>query len=299
MKKTAVLACCALGLLLSGCGSSTSEIQDQSETLMTIGDTTYTKGDVYELIKESDGPDLVLSMALTDIYDKEVPVTDEIKEEAQAQYDELAASNEDLEQQLTDAGYSGKDEYIENILIPNVQSKQLTLMYFKDNEDLIVSEYEPSIAQIIQCSSEENANEALQALKDGDDVEKVADQYASETASFTGSEQVVTTQSTTLPTRLIKSLSSAKEAGILDEIFVNDDETSWYVAVLVSNNYEDNVDQYVDALSSNSTLAKEVVVSYLTKYGFEVHDQYLFDYFKANNPEYLVTRPDLSASDDD
>jgi foldase protein PrsA len=293
MKKLA----CALvfcSLLLAGCGRSQSEIQDQNETLMTIGDTTYTKGDEYELIKNSEGTDLLISLALTKIYDTEIGRTDEIEQEAQEQYDELAEANENFEDQLKAAGYEDGQQYIDNILIPSIQSQKLTEKYFEINETAIKEEYKPSIAEIIQCDDEETAQKALDAIKDGTSVEDAAEKYASETASFTGSEQVVTTLNTTLPTRLINSLFDATEDGVIDEVFVNDDETSYYVAVLVSNDYSENISEYVTSLSSNSDLAKEVVIYYLSEYSFEVHDQYLFDQLKLNNPEYLVTRPDLS-----
>jgi foldase protein PrsA len=293
MKKLA----CALvfcSLLLAGCGRSQSEIQDQNETLFTIGDTTYTKGDEYELIKNSEGTDLLISLALTKIYDTEIGRTDEIQEEAQEQYDELVEANEGFEDQLIAAGYEDGQQYIDNILIPSIQSQKLTEKYFELNETAIKEEYKPSIAEIIQCDDEETAQKALDAIKDGTSVEDAAEEYASETASFTGSEQVVTTLNTTLPTRLINSLFDATEDGVIDEVFVNDDETSYYVAVLVSNDYSENISEYVTSLSSNSDLAKEVVIYYLTEYSFEVHDQYLFDQLKLNNPEYLVTRPDLS-----
>ena len=41
-----------------------------------------------------------------------------------------------------------------------------------------------------------------------------------------------------------------------------------------------------------------ILFAVLKKYNFEVHDQDVFNNLKANNPEYLVSRPDLSESDD-
>lgn len=294
MNKTS-FALSALSLvLLAGCGSSVSQVPEPNEDLMTIGKTTYTKGDVYELIKESDGADMLISMALIDIYNKEVPVDEEMEKEADEKYEALAANYEDILTSLKEAGYPDKQAYIDEILIPSVQSEKLTEKYFLENKDAIINEFEPSISQIIQTDSKENAEDALKALKDGKDVEEVVKEYGSETASFTGVEQTITTQNTTLPTRLINSLSSAKSDGVVDEVFENDDATSWYVGVVVSNNFEDNVSKYVETLSSDTDLSKEIVISYLSKYNFEVHDQFLFDVLKINNPEYLVTRPDLA-----
>lgn len=292
-KKVLIAGCCSL-LLLTGCGKSQSTVQGSSDKLMTIGDVTYSKGDVYNLIKESEGSNLIISLALTDIYDKEVPRTDKIKEEAQKQYDEAKAANPDLDNQILSSGYESVDQYIDSVVIPSVQSEELTKKYFEKNEDSIVDEYKPSKAQIIQCDTKDKAQDALKALKEGKNTEDVVKEFGSETAAFTGSEQIVTTLSSTLPTRLINSLSSAKDSGVLDEVFVNDDKTSFYVANLISNNYKDNLDAIVEALSSNSSLSKEITISYLTEYKFEVYDQFLFNQLKINNPEYLVTRPDLA-----
>lgn len=296
MNKFCLGACMAL-LVLSGCsGKNTSTIADENTSLFTVGDVTYDKGDLYTLIKESDGPDLLITLALTKIYDAEVPRTDEIKEEAKKDYDELAKQTENIETQLKEAGYTDSQQYIDMVLIPNIQSKKLTELYFEKNEDSIVENYKPSVAKIIQCDSKENAEKALSALKEGKSMEDTVKEFASETASFKGEEQVITTNNTTLPTRLVNSLSSAKNAGVVDEVFANDDESSFYVADLVSDNYKDNISKYVDALSSDSELAQQVLIYYLSEYKFEVHDQYLFNQFKINTPQYLVTRPDLMES---
>lgn len=292
--KNSFYALAALALLIAGCSnSSTSTVQNQSDVFMTIGDTTVDKGQIYNLIKESDGPDLLISLALTTIYDKEVPRDDAIKEEADKQYEDLLKTNESLEEQLKKAGYASREAYIDQILIPSVQSKKLTEKYFDANEDSIKADYSPSVARIIQCDTEKKAKDALAALQEGKKVEDVVKEFGSDTATYKGEEKVVTTEDATLPARLVNSLADAKAAGVISEVFENDDKTSYYVADLVSNDYKENASKYVDALSSNTDLANKVVIYYLTEYSFEVHDQYLFDQLKANNPQYLVTRPDL------
>lgn len=52
MKKTPILFVCA-AMMLTGCSGATATIKDKDETIMTIGDTKYTKGDEYELLKVS------------------------------------------------------------------------------------------------------------------------------------------------------------------------------------------------------------------------------------------------------
>lgn len=292
-KKVPLLVLSAL--ILAGCSVHNTSINDASEQLMTIGNTTYTKGDEYTMIKKSNGPALVIQKAQEIIYEKEVPATEAMKKEAQEQFDQIAEANPDTETQLKNLGYSGKDEYIEKVLLPSVQAQALMDKYFVDDQDTIESQYHPSLAQVIQCADEENAKKALEALKDGKSAQEVAEQYAVDSSSYKGDETLVTTNDTALPTRLINALATAKKPGVMDEVYsTDDDQPSYYVAVLVSNNYDENVDQIAEMLGSDSSLSKGCLVYYLTKYNFEVHDQELFDYYKTNSPEYLVTRPDLT-----
>ncbi|EOS60609.1 hypothetical protein C815_01281 [Firmicutes bacterium M10-2] len=292
-KKVPLLVLSAL--MLAGCSVHNTSINDANEQLMTIGNTTYTKGDEYTMIKKSNGPALVIQKAQEIIYEKEVPVTDAMKKEAQEQFDQISQANPDTETQLKNLGYSGKDEYIEKVLLPSVQAEALMDKYFVDDQDTIESQYHPSLAQVVQCEDEENAKKALEALKDGKDAQEVAKQYAVDSSSYKGDETLVTTNDTALPTRLINALATAKKPGVMDEVYAtDDDQPSYYVAVLVSNNYDENVDQIAEMLGSDSSLSKGCLVYYLTKYNFEVHDQELFDYYKTNSPEYLVTRPDLT-----
>ena len=141
---------------------------------------------------------------------------------------------------------------------------------------------------------------ALKALKDGTDPEEVASQYMVDSATYSGKETFITTKKTDISTRMINKLYKAKKAGVIDEIFTNESSgtTYAYVAVLVTNTYKDIKDEVYTTLSSDDDVKKACLVYYLKKYNFEVHDQDVFDNLKANNPEYLVSRPDLAKSKD-
>ena len=84
MKKTPILFVCA-AMMLTGCSGATATIKDKDETIMTIGDTKYTKGDEYELLKISTGSDLTMELVKQAIYKQEVKVTKEMKKKAQEQ----------------------------------------------------------------------------------------------------------------------------------------------------------------------------------------------------------------------
>lgn len=300
MRNKSWIAAGAAGLLfLAGCSGATASVSDPDKELMTIGDVTYTRGQEYEYIKKSTGPNLVMQMAEEVIYDKEVPVTDEIRKQAEDNYNEYAKTSDNLESYIQSMGYKDRQDYIDKVLIPAVQAEKLLTKWFTDAQEEIVQEYKPSRAQIIQTDSKDSADKALQALKDGKSAQDVAGQYQMEGTSYNGTAAIVTTMDTVLPTRLINTLSSAEsKAGVVNEVFENDDKTQFFVAVLVSNNYDDIKGELESTLKNDSTVTEKCLVSYLTKYDFRVFDQDIFDYLRVNYPQYLVTRPDLMESAD-
>ena len=291
-KKPLLLCSCAL--LLAGCQADTT-ISGSSEKLMTIGNVSITKGDEYNVFKEVSGTNATLALANKMIAEKEIEVTEDMKKEAKETLDSYMEI-EGYEDQLKEAGYENGEAYMNDVLIPNLQSKKLVEKYFTDAKEDIIREYDPVLAVVIEISSEDNANKALEALKKGEDAGKVAGRYAAEEAQYTGTEQVITTQDTALPESLRNAILDAGKDGVLDQVFTNDtstDDKIYYVASVISTDYDKNLDKIVSALSSNQTLSKDCQIYYLKKYEFEVHDQDIFDAFKANNPEFLVTRPDL------
>lgn len=299
MKKTPILFVCA-AMMLAGCSGACATIKDKDETIMTIGDTKYTKGDEYELLKISTGSDLTMELVKQAIYKQEVKVTKEMKEKAQEQVNNYKENMENFDKQIHSLGYKNSKQYMNKVLIPSLQASELTEKYFTDAKKDIQKKYKPSKARIIQCENKATAKKALKALKNGTDPEEVAQQYMIDSAKYSGKETLITTKTTDLSTRLINTLSKTKKAGVIDEVFTNESSgtTYAYVAVLVSNTYKDIKDDVYTTLSSDDDVTKACLVYYLKKYNFEVHDQDVFNNLKTNNPEYLVSRPDLSKSDD-
>ena len=299
MKKTPILFVCT-ALMLTGCSGATATISDKDKTIMTIGNTTYTKGDEYDLLKISTGTDLTMELVKQSIYKKEVKVTKSMKKKAQKQIDNYKENMSDFNDQIKSLGYNSTDAYMNKVLIPSLQASELTEKYFTDAKKDIQRKYKPSKARIIQCENKATAKKALKALKNGTDPEEVAKQYMVDSAKYSGKETLVTTKTTDVSTRLINTLYKTKKAGVIDEVFTNESSgtTYAYVTVLVTNSYKDIKDEVYTSLSSDDDITKASLVYYLKKYNFEVHDQDVFNNLKTNNPEYLVSRPDLSKSKD-
>ena len=295
MKKQ-LLVFASLAFVLSGCSQAHTTIQNGSEALFTIGDTTYTKADEYNFQKKANGSTGIIQLALQTIYENEVGLTDEMREEAKKQVKESSKDIEDFETQIKNMGYTDVQDYTDKVAVPSVQSDHLIEKYMKDNKKSVQTKYKPSMAYVIECTDEDTAKKALSDLKDGKEFEEVYEAYTKEDSMITSDLKFISTQSQDVPTRLINTLSSSKKAGVIDEIFYNEqsEDTSYYVAVLDSNDYDKNLKQYAKNLKETSDLAQDCLLYYLDAYQFEVFDQDIFDSLKANNPKYLVTRPDLS-----
>ena len=171
MKKTPILFVCAT-MMLTGCSGATATIKDKDETIMTIGDTKYTKGDEYELLKVSTGTDLTMELVKQAIYKQEVKVTKEMKEKAQEQVNNYKENMENFDKQIHSLGYKNSKQYMNKVLIPSLQASELTEKYFTDAKKDVQKTYKPSKARIIQCENKATAKKALKALKSGTDPEE-------------------------------------------------------------------------------------------------------------------------------
>ena len=261
LKKAAVFAGCSL-LMLTACSGATAQISNAGDVLFQVGDVSVTRGTEYELIKKSNGSTMAVTLIEQAIMDEEIGRGDDIKKQAEEQYETNTSGSKEFEQSLIDAGYKDKDDYIEKVIIPTIQQEKLLDKYFKDNAKAIKKEYKPSIAKILMCDNKDDANNALQALKDGTDAQTVFDQYASESATYGNEEIVVSTLlKDSIPTYVINTLYSAKETGVIDEVMSDDNDSSgaYYVAILTSNDYDENRAKIQEALVSkaSSDIAKE------------------------------------------
>ena len=185
MKKTPILFVCA-AMMLTGCSGATATIKDKDETIMTIGDTKYTKGDEYELLKISTGSDLTMELVKQAIYKQEVKVTKEMKEKAQEQVNNYKENMENFDKQIHSLGYKNSKQYMNKVLIPSLQASELTEKYFTDAKKDIQKTYKPSKARIIQCENKATAKKALKALKNGTDPEEVIHAVKTECCSEEG-----------------------------------------------------------------------------------------------------------------
>ncbi len=298
MKKNKIVLVLGAALMLGGCGNATANISHGSDVIGTIGNTSITDGDIYSSLKSTSGYSYALTMIREQIFAREIEVTDEMRQQAQDEYDQYAEQYEaqdtgmTAEEYVIYLGYESVDDYINKVYLPNYEQQALNAKYMDDDNANFLEEYEPVKAQIIQTSDQDTASQALEALNNGDDFADVAEEY-NDSTTYDGSEQIVTTQSG-LPTAVMTKLNDAEDGTLVNEVIADTTNGYYYVVRLVSKDYETIKDDIVEALQDNTTLTNDAMVYYLKKYNFTVYDVDIFNALRDSNPEYLVQRPELA-----
>ena len=88
MKKNKIVLVLGAALMLGGCGNATANISHGSDVIGTIGSTSITDGDIYGSLKSSSGYSYALTMIREQIFAREIEVTDEMRQQAQDEYDQ-------------------------------------------------------------------------------------------------------------------------------------------------------------------------------------------------------------------
>ena len=267
MKKNKFVLVLGAALMLSGCGNATANISHGSDVIGTIGNTSITDGDIYGSLKSASGYSYALSMIREQIFEREIEVTDEMRQQAQDEYDQYAEQYEaqntgmTAEEYVIYLGYESVDDYIEKVYLPNYKQQALNAKYMDDDNANFLEEYEPVKAQILQTTDQ---------------------------ASASG-----------LPTAVLTKLNDAEDGTLVNEVIPDTTNGNYYVVRLVSKDYETIKDDVAEALQDNTSLTNDAMVYYLKKYNFTVYDVDIFNALRESNPEYLVQRPDLAEEADD
>lgn len=303
MKKTKIV--CALGaaLVLSGCGNAYANISHGSDVVAKIGDVTITDGDLYPQMKESSGTEYTLTMIRQKIYENEIEVTDEMKKKEEEEYASNAKQYEatystDMEDYIKMMGYTDKEEYIEKVILPNIEQTELNKKYFAENTEDIMKEYKPAKARIFETTDLDKASQALEKLQDGEDFESVTEKYG-DTTTYDGSEKFVYEGSGLASVVLTKLNEQTKQNTLINEVIADSTNGKYYVVYLISNEYDTIKDDINETLAADSTVTSDVMVYYLKKYNFTVYDTDVFNTLKSNYPQYLVQDPEISDTDTD
>lgn len=272
-------------LLLAGCQDATAKLANSSEAVMTVGSTTVTKGELYDMLVASVGANTVNTDAMNLISEQEIEVTDDMKEEAKGMVDLYSMMYGDEFASFLEQMGLTEDEYAEKYLLPNMRSAKLVEKYIDENFDSLCETYDPLKAVVLTFTTEDDASAALSALKDGS--LSAAEAASENNSSSTGAEEVITMQTTSYDTAALTVLRSMSADDGWTEI-PSSDGTKFYVLKLVSHEPSEFKEDAVAALSEISALSNESTDHYLRKYNFHVYDINIYNALKDLNPALLV-----------
>lgn len=299
MKKIAAVGFAAVMMVsLSGCSDASVDISTGKEVLITVGSEKITNDDLFRPLFLNYGYNEVSSLVNNVIFEKEVPVTDEITEAAKKSLTDTKESMGDaFTSQITSNGYKDEDDFYTRAVLPSEQLKALTKKWLNDNAEEQISIYKPVKARIIACTTEENAKNALAAVQGDTSFEDAATEFG-KTDTYKGNE-IVVNQSSGLPSTVWAKISvvSDKESMISEVIAdtTTDANNPLYYVVKVTNTsaLEDFKDEAIQSILEKSTSAQtDAMKHYLTEYDFNVYDIDIYNSYKSNKPDYLVQDAD-------
>lgn len=300
MKKLAALGFAAVMMVsLSGCSDASVDISTGSDVLFRVGSETVTNDDIFRPLFLNYGYNEVSSQVNNVIFEKEVPVTDEITEAAKKS---LASTKESLGEdafitQIKQSGFKDEDDFYTRAVLPSEQLKALTKKWLNDNAESQISVYKPVKARIIACTTEENAKKALEAVQGETSFEDAASEFG-KTDTYKGDE-IVVHQSSGLPSTVWAKISVVTDKeSMINEIIADtttDAENPAYYVVKVTNTsaLEDFKDEAIQAILDKSSSAQtDAMKHYLSEYDFNVYDIDIYNSYKSSKPDYLVQDAD-------
>lgn len=299
MKKTTTLGMAAVMLLtLSACKDASVDISNGSEVLFTVGSTKVTNDDIFTPIFTSSGFNEVATRVNNIIYEKEVPADEAIQADAKKILADAKASlGDNFSAYLNQAGMKDEEEYLSKVAMPSAQAKALTKKYLEANAEEQITTYKPVKVRVIQCTSDENAKNALTAAQQGESMEAIATQFG-KTDTYKGDE-IIVNQSSGLPSALWAKISViTDQEAMINEVItdtITDSENPVYYVAKVTNTkaLDEFKEEAIDSILNTSTTAqKDAMVYYLKQYNFHVYDIDIYNSYKSNNPDYLVQDAD-------
>lgn len=281
MKKLLVIL--SLSLLLMGCGNKTTNVSNSKDVLIKVGTQSITVGQVYAQMMATDSAAIIKQMATRIILNKEVPVTDEIKAEADTALKEFVDSVYDnLDLYLEYYGYKDEADYYENGIIPSLQQETLVRNYLTENFDTLVAGYRPKKIRLIEITVATLAATALAEIKAGEDFSVVADKYS--TSTYPGDEELVNNTSS-LPDVVINFVDYLTTPTLSD---VLTDGTTNYIVQITNADSNKLKTEIIDTFAVDTTFMEKALESYFVKHNFTIYDKSIYDVFVQSYPNYLA-----------
>ena len=282
--------------LLAGCKDATATVSNPKETIIKIGSTTITKGDIYKAMMQDDSANTVVNLALKQIANAEVETTADIETEAKLLYEDYKAQIEstgvDFETGLKQYGFASAEEFMD-YCISTVKADLLIDQYITDNWDKLVEDNRPMKAKMLWFdgsngmeAAQAKANEAIAELKAGKSFEDVSAEYNEKPA--VGEEKLyLLANNSTLDYNVLQFMSTASTPTLSDAIQANTG-SAYYVVQITSTNANQMKEEFIAAYKDLTNTRDSVYHNYFKAHKFTIYDIDVFNTVKANYSAYLV-----------
>jgi foldase protein PrsA len=257
MKK--ILYLLILMMLLTGCSDAYAKLSSPNEDVFSVGDTSFSKSEVFNLMINQDPATLVIQMAKQKILEKEMPVSDEVTKQAKEELDYVKEIiGDEFLANIALYGFTSEQDYLDRALIPAAQEMLLIEKYVGDNLELLTTKYMPKKVRILEFDDVEKANSALQAIKDGENVEEVATKFST-SMTYNGKERLVHIEST-LPEVVGVFVKGSSTPTLTNEPLLQESTSKYYVVQIVEitpSRFEDEIETELSALTSVNEMVFE------------------------------------------
>lgn len=284
MKK--ILYLLLLTVLLAGCSDAYANVSNPKEDVLTIGETSYSKSTLFNLMINQDPATLVIQMAKQKILENEMPVDDAVKAQAQEELEYVKdIFGDEFLTNITLYGFTSEQDYIDRALIPASQELLLTEKFVSENFDLLTTKYAPKKIRVIEFTDAEVASSALTEIKDGANVEEVATKYSTST-TYNGMEQLVHIESS-LPEVVNAFINENQMPTLTSEPLLQETTMRYYIVQIVETSPSRFEDEAKEELSALTTVNEMVFEKYFIDGEFTVYDKGIYDSVATSYSNYL------------
>lgn len=291
MKKVSLLLCAfAMLITLAGCKDAKANISDGKTKLVTINKTSISKNDLYGVLK-SNSSSAVLNLIQKQLYELEkIEITDAMKKESQKNIDEIKKSyksDKEFKEALQNAGMKDENDYLNKIAYPAQQRAELIKKYAKDNKNKVFEKYHPVKASVIKCDKKDNADQALKALNEKQNIDEVSKRFGKKDEVSNGKEQIVFANSG-ISQVVYDKISQTSKAGLVNEVIADEATSSYYVIYIHSVDPNSYSNEAIDAISNGAyDITNDMLKFYADKYKLEIYDIDAYNQLKASNPDLI------------
>ena len=285
MKKLLIVLSCAL--LLTGCKAASSyevKVSDNTKTLLTVDGVEISKQGYFEALLDSYGADKIISECLEKIADKEVTDTKKVeelvKERKKVYEDYLKTSLDEFAKQM---GYKNEAEFVDDALRPDAKQEVLRGQYISANFDALMSEYKVTRLKKIVVELESEAIAIINEAKDKAAFDSLMTKHKDKAQDLD-----IVTKNTSLDSNILKKLDELYKLdkdGVVPTAVKQADGK--FAVLYVYDTKKEDKQEYVDALTVDTTLQGVIESYYLKKYNFNVYDQKLKETIKHFNTGYI------------